>query len=126
MPTYVVRPGLRHGAAGQYGPGDKVELSVGEASGFLDKLELVTADDGLSTIDDGDIDSDLVLTPDNPWRGLDAKVVTLLEAGEVTPAMVATLSDEELLSVEGIGAASLKKIRSAFGGDAGCCDRGDR
>lgn len=117
MPTYVVRPGMRHGAAGQYGPGDKVELSVGEAAGFLDKLEL--ADDGLSTIDDGDIDSDLVLTPDNTWRGLDAKVVTLLEAGAVTPAMVATLSDDELLSVEGIGAASLKKIRSAFGGDAG-------
>lgn len=41
MPQYRVRPGVRHGARGQYGPGDVVELTEREASGFMDKLERV-------------------------------------------------------------------------------------
>lgn len=41
MPTYRVKPGYRHGARKQHGPGDTVELSAAEAAGFLDKLELV-------------------------------------------------------------------------------------
>lgn len=36
---YRVRPGYRHGAQKQYGPGDVVELTEQEAAGFLDKLE---------------------------------------------------------------------------------------
>jgi len=38
---YRVKPGFRHGAEKQYGPGDIVELSEEEAVGFLDKLEPV-------------------------------------------------------------------------------------
>jgi hypothetical protein len=41
MPKYRVKPGMRHGAGNQYGPGDEVELTEAEARGFLDKLELV-------------------------------------------------------------------------------------
>lgn len=39
--TYRVKPGFRHGRDNEYGPGDTVELTEREASGFLDKLELV-------------------------------------------------------------------------------------
>lgn len=38
---YRVKDGVRHGADNQYGPGDIVELRPEEASGLLDKLELV-------------------------------------------------------------------------------------
>lgn len=38
---YRVRPGFRHGKSKQFGPGDVVELTDEEASGFSDKLELV-------------------------------------------------------------------------------------
>jgi hypothetical protein len=41
--TYRVRPGFRHGAFDQYGPGDEVQLTALEAAGFLDKLEEVAA-----------------------------------------------------------------------------------
>ena len=39
--TYRVRPGFRHGAQKQYGPGDLVELTAAQAAAFDDKLELV-------------------------------------------------------------------------------------
>lgn len=118
MVTFRVKPGYRFGQNNQYGPGDNIELSVEEASGFLDKLELVaepaeaTDDDPASTGSAGGDDLNTI----EPWRGLDAKVVLALEAGGVTPAMVPTLGDDELLSVAGIGAASLAKIRAAFNG----------
>lgn len=118
MATYRVKPGFRHGREKQYGPGDNIELSVEEASGFLDKLELIedaaesTDDDQAATGSAGGDDLNTI----EPWRGLDAKVVLALEAGGVTPAMVPTLGDDELLSVAGIGAASLAKIRAAFHG----------
>lgn len=38
---YEVRPGFRHGAQRQYGPGDRVVLSKAQAVAFDDKLELV-------------------------------------------------------------------------------------
>lgn len=41
MPTYRVKPGKFHGPRNEYGPGDLVEHTEYEASGFLDKLELV-------------------------------------------------------------------------------------
>lgn len=113
MAEYRVKAGMRFGAQNQYGPGDKVELSVGEAAGFLDKLERVSTpstssgsetDDGLSQI--------------TPWNGLDAKIVTMLEAAGVTEEMVPTMTDEEILGIDGVGEASLTKIRSALGGDA--------
>lgn len=129
MATYQVRPGYRHGKDGQYGPGDKIELSVEEAAGFLDKLELAQAPtvaelvDGLTVVAEGVIGNASTdaaggdsLNMIEPWRGLEAKIVIALEAGGVTPAMVATLSDEELLSVAGIGPATLSKIRAAFSG----------
>lgn len=42
MASYVVRPGCRHGAAQQYGPGDEVELTPEEAAAFADKLDIFT------------------------------------------------------------------------------------
>lgn len=127
MATYRVKPGFRHGKSKEYGPGDNIELSVEEASGFLDKLELVdstsssTGDDGQQPPNGDDGNQQPPNGGDNlntiePWRGLEAKIVIALEAGGVTPAMVTTLTDDELLSVAGIGAASLAKIRSAFSG----------
>jgi len=53
--------------------------------------------------------------PPADWHGLDAKVVASLEAAGVTPAMAPTLTDEDLTAIDGIGTATLKKIRSAFG-----------
>lgn len=41
MMKYRVRPGFRHGAQRQYGPGDVLEMTEQDAAGFLDKLELV-------------------------------------------------------------------------------------
>jgi hypothetical protein len=42
---YRVRPGRRHGAQKQYGPGDIVgPYTDAEAAGFLDKLEPVEAE----------------------------------------------------------------------------------
>lgn len=38
---YEVRPGFRHGAQKQYGPGDRVVLTKAQAMAFDDKLELV-------------------------------------------------------------------------------------
>ena len=38
---YEVRPGFRHGAQRQYGPGDRVVLSKAQAAAFEDKLKLV-------------------------------------------------------------------------------------
>lgn len=118
MATYRVKPGYRHGKDGQYGPGDNIELSVEEAAGFLDKLELVEASAGSAT---GNEQGQQPLPDDKlnsiePWRGLDAKVVLLLEAATITPAMMTSMSDDELLAVAGIGPASLTKIRAAFNG----------
>ena len=39
--TYRVRPGRRFGFGKKYGPGDTVELTEYEASGFLDMLQRV-------------------------------------------------------------------------------------
>ncbi len=41
MPIYRVKPGYTFGAQSQHKPGDVVELTKGEAAGFLDKLEIV-------------------------------------------------------------------------------------
>jgi len=42
--TYRVKPGHRWGPFHAYGPGKTVELTVEEAEGFLDSLELVKGD----------------------------------------------------------------------------------
>ncbi len=41
MLTYRIKPGKRHGPRDEFGPGDLVKLTEYEASGFLDKMELV-------------------------------------------------------------------------------------
>lgn len=41
MPTYRIKPGKRHGPRDEFGPGDLVKLTEYEASGFLDKMELI-------------------------------------------------------------------------------------
>lgn len=112
MATYQVRSGHRFGSGNQYGPGDKIELSAEEAAGFLDKLELVEeADEGAPNTDDK-------LGQIVPWHGLDPKLVALLEAAGVTEELVSTMTDEELVSIDGIGPKAVEKIRSAFSGDA--------
>jgi hypothetical protein len=115
MAIFRVKAGFRFGAENQYGPGDNIELSVEEAEGFLDKLELRQAQ--LPVTELAEVTGDSLSTIE-PWNGLEAKIVITLEAAQITPAMIATLRDEELLMVQGVGPASLVKIRSAFRGDA--------
>jgi len=50
--TYRVKPGYLHGAYNQHGPGSLVELTEDEASGFLDKLELVGKADLVEPVSD--------------------------------------------------------------------------
>lgn len=51
MPRYRVRPGYRHGRRKEYGPGDIVELTEREATGFLDKLEYAGEEQALRVDD---------------------------------------------------------------------------
>lgn len=166
MNKFRVKRNMRFGKDNEYGPGDNVVLSVEEAAGFLDKLELVV-DEGEVTapsLDDATINkiadagtklfetlkqlqppvtetttpatddsqaattaetTDASTTPATDasepatWNGLDAKIIASLEAAGVTPAMVPTLTDDELTAIDGIGPATLKKIRSAISGNAG-------
>lgn len=118
MPIYQVRPGMRFGANNQYSSGDKVKLSVEEAAGFLDKLELVeeaetTGEPGNDGNQPGADDLGQIV----PWNGLDPKLVVMLEEAGITEAMVPTMTDDELTAIDGIGPKALEKIRSAFGGN---------
>ena len=116
MATYQVKQGMRFGGANQYGPTDKIELSVEEAAGFLDKLDLVASTSSADDASTSSADEGTGSAVDG-WNGLDPKVVTLLEAAEVTPATVPTLTDEELLAIDGVGAKTIEKIRSALRGN---------
>lgn len=95
--TYVVRPDRRFGFGKKYGPGDTVELTESEASGFLDLLELVAQ-------------------PPEPDKvqPLPAKIVEALALAGVQPEQTAMLADEDLLAIDGIGPAALKAIREVY------------
>ena len=77
----------------QYGPGDLLELSEAEAAGFLDKLEKVKEPAGVT------------------WGDLDKQVVDRLVAAGYSSLMSSSITDDELLAVDGIGPATLRKIR---------------
>lgn len=95
--TYVVRPDRRFGFGKKYGPGDTVELTEYEASGFLDLLELV------------------VQSPEpDKIQLLPAKIIEALHLAGIKPEQTAALLDEDLLVVGGIGPAALKIIREAY------------
>jgi hypothetical protein len=100
MNKFKVKRGMSFGKDNQYGPGDNVVLSPEDAAGFLDKLEPV----------------DEPIEEPAGWNGLDGKIVAALEAAGFSPLMVAdNTTDDELLAIEGIGQAAVKKIRSALG-----------
>lgn len=120
MPVYEVRPGFRFGMGKKLGPGDKVELSVEEAQGFLDKLRLVEAeapDDPDAGGDDGE-KAPSGAGGDVDWAGVTGKALDALIAAGWTPERVKAATDEELLAIENIGPAALKVIREAFPAEA--------
>ena len=108
MPTYVVKPGFTFGAGGRLGEGEFVELTEGEAAGFLDKLSL--ADEDESTVDEPQ-DSELWPT-DIPSK----TIRRLALGGYVMPSDVQSAADEKLLSMDGLGQSTLDDIRAAFVG----------
>jgi len=135
MPIYRVRPGYRHGARKEYGPGDMVQLTVTEAAGFADKLEYAGPDPdpvpltpsmSLNDIEGGGVEAFRV-NPDNadggpvgseidPWGGLNTALVRLLRlAGYDTPEAVRATADDDLLAVKGIGAKAVALIREKVG-----------
>lgn len=46
MPKYILKPGYKHnqGTDDEIEPGDVIEMTVEQASGFLDKFELVAGE----------------------------------------------------------------------------------
>ena len=116
MALYRVKNGHRHGACKQYGPGSLVELSDSEAAGFLDKLEKVEESPApqpkvkaYSVIDSTGV----------TWGDLDPAVIDRLVSAGYGPFTALAASDEELLAVDGIGPATLRKVRKALNGDKG-------
>ncbi|MCB9172787.1 MAG: hypothetical protein H6637_07720 [Ardenticatenales bacterium] len=106
---YEVKAGYRFGPSNQYGPGDRVELTEDEASGFLDKLRPVkesATPAGIEPVEDD--------RPD-PWRGLPGAIVTALRRAQVSPRALPYLSDEDLREIDGIGPKAIAAIKGAFG-----------
>lgn len=102
MPQYKVKPDVRHGVAGRYGPGDIIELAERDAAPFSDKLEL----------DDPEAELEVELSPLARFRIFDARILKLLEgAGLETLSDVADATDDELLAIDGIGQLTLARIR---------------
>ena len=107
MAKYRVKPGVRYGVGGQYGPGSIVMLPEEHAVPFLDKLELVEVMDEEPELTGEPELFDLI------DAGLDESAVRILIANEYYRiASVQAASDDDLLRVRGIGKARLESIRA--------------
>lgn len=115
MPIYEVRPGFTHGARSQHRGGDRLELTVEEAAGFLDKLRAV-AEEPPAPQPAAPPAAPGPAGEDGAWpEALSNALVRLLrQNGFATPEAVRAARDEDLLAVEGIGARALERIRAAL------------
>jgi DNA-directed RNA polymerase alpha subunit len=111
MPTYQVKAGYHFGSHRQLRAGDVVELEEEEALAFLDKLELATETGGRELVTSAP--DQFATEADDLPEGFPLRE-KLIAAGFFTLTAVLVASDEELLAVKGIGAASLKEIREAL------------
>ena len=134
MPKSKVKPEMRHGVGGLYGPGEIVELDERAAAAFSDKLELV--EDGEKTpatalidkmIEFGDELVEHSESEDQPMpteelidpRGyiitsvFRSDVVALLRTNEDLKTLgdIADATDDELLAIKGLGPKTLERIR---------------
>ena len=100
---YRVKPGFTFGKDRGLGPGDIVELTAEEAGGFLDKLEAAADDAELN------MTGDLTRLPDSILAKLTA-------AGYTTDYEIIQASDDDLLSINGIGEKALESIRETVTG----------
>lgn len=118
MPTYVVKPGFTFGAGGRYGEGELVELTLVEATGFLDKLELADDPDVGQVPYVDDVDPGVGSKKGEFWpAGLSAKTLRLLrKGGYMVPFDVQSATDEKLRAIVGIGQSTVDDIRAAFEG----------
>lgn len=129
--TYRVRPGLKGHQVGTklYNPGETFEMEEEAAIGIEDRLELVEKGEKNETPVVNSAPP--VVQPTGPatvmpdrtpvreeaekeadWRTLPKDLVnTLVGGGFNTPARVREASDDQLLGVNGIGAAKVKVIR---------------
>lgn len=136
MPTYRVKPGHRFGVGKAKGPGDLVTMTTVEAGGFLDKLEVVEDEPESAVLtvvggvvgdtsgtspaptpnDDSDADDTVpALDLSALWGaqapGLNPRVVEVMLKHQLAPAVVAGMSDEALLALDGIGPSTLRALR---------------
>lgn len=98
---YRVKEGHTHGAQKQYKGGDVVELTVEEATGFLDKLELVEGKVSVARAGGDPRQGELVVATPSAQEG---------KTTDLRAAILAA-SDEELLTIPGIGEKSLEALR---------------
>jgi hypothetical protein len=119
LKVYRVRDGFRFGMRKQYGPGDRLTLTEGEAAGFLDKLEPIANAMDEAAQEPGaeasfpDIPSDWLAFEE---LGKHLHMVRLLvENGYATPDAVRMASDDDLLAIKGIGRKALGALRSVLG-----------
>ena len=99
MEKYRVRPGMRHGANKEHGPGDIVELTKEEASGFLDKLELVVEEETQVKVAD----------PETELDDFFPALLSLNAAGYTTYQQVNAVRDN-LTDIDEIGPVTASKI----------------
>lgn len=108
--TYRVKPGRQFGTVNVYSAGDLVELTEQEAFGFLDILQPAESD--IDEVADDDSFDSTPITSLNLNGRIEA---ALLAAGFDVAGELNDASDEQLLAIEGIGAAALSTIRKAIG-----------
>lgn len=101
MPKYRVKEGVRHGAQGQYGPGDIVELTEFEAGPFLFKLERVP-DKPAPEAAETPADAREPAPEAGPGpRGFPLPVPEAADSGKIPPDLDELTVDETLALVDG-------------------------
>lgn len=101
-----------------YGPGVvEVPEGLARALGLTPLAEEVAGveEQGGAALDFGEQTGGLLDTPGSTPLFSPDIVVLLSEAGFDTHAKVQAASDDELLAIKGIGPATLKQIRAAYG-----------